>query len=69
MRWLTMEQVLEKVGLSRSTVLRLEKDKQFPPHIQKKGVNLWVEGEIDTWMEAEVAAYRTEEGAKDVYRT
>lgn len=52
MKLLNLQKVLEKVCLSRSTVLRLDASGQFPPHTKIQGVNLWVEAEIDAWIKS-----------------
>ena len=45
----------EKIGLSRSTVFRMEKAKSFPQHI-RMGANSvgWLEHEVDAWIESRV---------------
>ncbi len=51
MKFLLFPKVKEKVGLSRSTLWRLEKKGLFPQR-RKIGINriAWVESEIDEWI-------------------
>lgn len=53
MKFLRTEQVMEKVGLSRPTIWRMERAGEFPRR-RKLGSNsvAWLEHEIDEWMES-----------------
>lgn len=45
------KKLFEKIGLSRSTVWRLEKEGKFPKHIKLSSQAIgWVEAEIDAWL-------------------
>ncbi len=51
MRILRMPEVLERVGLSRSTVWRLAQADQFPKPVKLGGRAVgWIEEEIDAWI-------------------
>ena len=53
MKLLRMADVIEKTGLSRSTILRREKAGTFPaPKAVSEGVVAWLESEIDEWIKA-----------------
>ena len=52
MRFLRADQVIEKVGLSRVTLWRLERAGRFPQRRQISPNSVgWVEEEIETWMQ------------------
>ena len=51
MRILRIPEVLERVGLSRSTVWRLAQADQFPKPVKLGGRAVgWIEEEIDAWI-------------------
>ncbi len=55
MRFLRIEEVITKVGLSRPTIWRLERSNEFPRRRQLgKNSVAWVEDEIEKWMESRV---------------
>ncbi len=55
MRFLRIDEVIDKVGLSRPTIWRLERVGQFPKRRQLgKNSVAWVEDEIEKWMESRV---------------
>jgi len=55
MRFLRIEEVITKVGLSRPTIWRLERSNEFPRRRQLgKNSVAWVEDEIEKWMGSRV---------------
>lgn len=53
MRVLRMPEVLSRVGLSRSTIWRLIKNKEFPTPIRLGGRAVgWIEEEVEGWIES-----------------
>ncbi|WP_080752341.1 helix-turn-helix transcriptional regulator [Alteromonas macleodii] len=50
---LRTQQLLEYIGLSRTTIWRLEKSGQFPKRV-RLGQNSvgWLKGDVDTWLES-----------------
>ena len=56
MRILREPKVVERTGLSRSTILRREKEGDFPKRRRiSVGVVGWLETEIDAWIESRAA--------------
>ncbi len=55
MRFLRIDEVIDKVGLSRPTIWRLERAGEFPRRRQlgRNSVG-WVEDEIEQWMQSRV---------------
>ncbi len=55
MRFLRIDEVINKVGLSRPTIWRLERAGEFPKRRQlgRNSVG-WVEEEVEEWMESRV---------------
>ena len=56
---LTKKAVCEKVGYSQAHIARLEEAGQFPKRLKPGGVPnakaLWVEDEIDLWIDTRIA--------------
>ena len=51
MRFLRIDEVIEKVGLSRPTIWRLEQTGEFPQRRQLgKNSVAWLEEEVEEWM-------------------
>ena len=67
-RFLRLPTVMERTGLSRSTIYFLIEQSQFPPSV-KLGTRsvAWLESEIEEWMESKVSA-REGGGDKVFYR-
>ncbi len=62
MKLLRMPDVIEKTGLSRSTILRKERDGTFPsPKAVSEGTVAWLDSDVDKWIEA--LPTRANEGA------
>jgi len=55
MRFLRIDEVIDKVGLSRPTIWRLERAGEFPKRRQlgRNSVG-WVEEEVEEWMQSRV---------------
>ena len=48
---LTVDEVMETLSVSRSTVYRFIRDRDFPPPVKiGPGCNRWPEAEIDAWV-------------------
>ncbi len=64
MRFLRIDEVIDKVGLSRPTIWRLEQSGEFPKRRQLgKNSVAWLEEEVEEWMrEREVVG--TNQGAR-----
>ncbi len=64
-RFLTLHQVIERVGISRSTLFRMEAKGRFP-HSYKVADSAvrWLESDIDEFMSACVAGRRWESTGK-----
>lgn len=55
-RTIRRPEVLAKTGLSATTIYNLEKQNQFPRHhMQSQRCAVWVEAEIDAWIDARKA--------------
>ena len=56
-RLLGFPEVQHRIGLSRSTVWRLEKAQQFPKSIRiSSGRRAWLESAIDAWIASKAGA-------------
>jgi len=55
-RFLRLQEVLYRVGVSRSTVYKLMETGQFPAQIKIGYSSVWSERAITEWMSAHVAA-------------
>jgi predicted DNA-binding transcriptional regulator AlpA len=54
-RW-RFQKVIEEVGYSRSTILRLEKKGEFPPPIESGvAVRMWWASAVEAWLMAQKA--------------
>ena len=62
MRFLRIDEVIDKVGLSRPTIWRLERAGEFPKRRQlgKKSV-AWLEQEVEEWLASRAVVERQEE--------
>ena len=57
MKLLSQPQVLERIGLGRTTLWRMEKAGEFPRRRQVSANRvMWIEAEVDLWIEALPAA-------------
>jgi prophage regulatory protein len=53
---LRKREVFNRIGLSQSTVYRMEKDGKFPKRIQISVQCVgWIESEVDAWIEQRAA--------------
>jgi prophage regulatory protein len=58
-RLLKMRDVVQKVGLSKSQILRMERAGTFPSAILiSTRARRWLEGEVDVWVEERVRESR-----------
>ncbi|GAF71033.1 unnamed protein product [marine sediment metagenome] len=59
-RFLRLNQVVEKTGISRSTVYLYLNQGRFPKpvHVSERLV-AWVESEVDAWMQERIAARKS----------
>lgn len=49
-RYLSIKEVIAKCGVSRSTILRLEANKKFPPsHNITENRKVWFESDVQIW--------------------
>jgi prophage regulatory protein len=55
-RFLRLQDVLYRIGISRSSVYKLMETGQFPAQIKIGYSSVWSERAIVAWMEAQVAA-------------
>lgn len=58
-RFLTAKQVCERIGLSRTTVYRMELAGEFPKSVPLSPCRVvWVEAEIEAWQQQKIAEAR-----------
>ena len=51
MKYLRIDEVVERVGLSKSTLWRLERANEFPARRQiSRGAVGWLDEEVEAWM-------------------
>ncbi|MGQ5245456.1 helix-turn-helix transcriptional regulator [Xanthomonas arboricola] len=53
-RLLRLRDVLDKVGLSKSTVYAMIRRKEFPKPVHLGCMATWVESEIDAWITSRI---------------
>ena len=63
-RFLRLQEVLFRVGISRSSVYKLMEVGQFPAQIKIGYSSVWSERAIVEWMEAQVAASLSADSAE-----
>lgn len=56
MRWLRLDDLKNKTGLSKSSLYRLMETQGFPRPVSPAGCGfaVWVEAEVDKWMSKQV---------------
>ena len=55
-RFIRLPEVVKKVGMSRSTIYRRMEEGAFPQSIKlSPKVSVWIESDIDKWMEERIA--------------
>ncbi len=55
-RLLRIDQVIERIGVSRTTIHRLRRDSQFPKPVTIRGRTIaWPEADIDDWIRRKAA--------------
>ena len=62
-RFINLSAVEDKTALKKSSIYAKVKAGDFPPPIKMGVRTVWVESEIDTWLDAQVAAWREKSGA------
>lgn len=55
-RFLRIKDVLKRVPVSRNTIYRMMNKGEFPKNIEFGSVSVWIEKEVDDWMDAKVSA-------------
>jgi prophage regulatory protein len=55
-RLIRLPQVLDMVGLGKTTVYAMIKDGNFPQPRKVRGLSVWVESEVQNWVRSVVAA-------------
>lgn len=60
MRWLRIDDVKAKTSLAKSTIYRMVSEGRFPKPCTPPGAGfaVWVESELDQWMEKQVNSAR-----------
>ena len=62
MRIMRLKEVIEKTGLSRSTIYNLISQGKFPKQIELGARSVgWVDTEVDEWLKAKVAYRNAQE--------
>ena len=60
--FIRIKEVMERTTLSKSTIYRLMDRKEFPKPIKLRGMGdrvvLWVNSEVDEWIENQIATCR-----------
>ncbi len=63
-KFIRLPKVLEKNGLGKSKTWEMVKNKEFPQPIKlTPGTTVWVEEEVDQWVEDKISDYRKEESS------
>lgn len=57
-RFINLSAVEDKTALKKSSIYAKVKTGDFPAPIKMGVRTVWVESEIDTWLDAQVAAWR-----------
>ena len=56
--FLRLPKVIQKTGLARPTIYLRIKQNSFPRQIKNGRASLWLEADIDAWIDQQVAASR-----------
>lgn len=56
MRLLRLPEVMQRVGLRKTAIYKLQRDGAFPSCVKIGAAATWVEGEIDAWINARMSA-------------
>ncbi|PZR90327.1 MAG: transcriptional regulator [Stutzerimonas stutzeri] len=54
-RYLRLKDLLERVPLSRPTIYRLVKKRDFPQPVKLGAASVWIESEIEQWVSNKMA--------------
>jgi len=58
-RFVRLPEVMERTGLSRTALERLEAEGLFPKHVKISSIAKgWIEAEFETWFDSRIAASR-----------
>ncbi|AEG53102.1 helix-turn-helix transcriptional regulator [Sinorhizobium meliloti] len=55
-RFLRIGDILDRVPVSRPTIYRLMKKNEFPKCVTIGSSSLWIESEVDAWMQEKIAS-------------
>lgn len=53
-KWLSMDEVHERVKLSPANIYKLIGEGQFPPPIKANQRSFWLESEVEAWKQAKI---------------
>ncbi|QIW10594.1 AlpA family transcriptional regulator [Francisella sp. LA112445] len=57
MKAMKIKEVIDRVGLSKSTIYRLAKANQFPRPIKlAENSSAWIKSEVDAWLQSKIEA-------------
>lgn len=62
-RFINLPAVEDKTALKKSSIYAKVKTGDFPAPIKMGARTVWIESEIDKWLDAQVAAWREKSGA------
>lgn len=59
-RFIRLNEVIKKTGLSKGTIYKYMKDESFPSNIPiSDKVVVWLESEVDQWINSKINEYKT----------
>ncbi|ERF78736.1 DNA-binding protein [Gallibacterium genomosp. 2] len=59
-RFIRLNEVIKKTGLSKGTIYKYMKDGSFPSNIPiSDKVVVWLESEVDQWINSKINEYKT----------
>lgn len=58
-RLMKLPEVLMRTGIQRSSLYKLVKERRFPPPAKCGGASLWVEAEVEAWIQRLLATRKT----------
>lgn len=60
-RFIRLPETLDKTGVQKSKLWDMVKKKEFPQPIKlSPGTTVWIESEVDQWVENKISEYRSE---------
>jgi prophage regulatory protein len=57
-RFINLQAVEDKTALKKSSIYAKVKAGEFPAPIKMGARTVWIESEVDSWLDAQVAAWR-----------